>query len=824
MIDKIKLSELKGGKMMVVEVIVDIPASQVNQTFDYKVEEEWQDLIQLGIRVEVPFGSRQLLGFVVGIKTESQFEGQLRPISKVMDYMSFLNDELIQLSDYLAKYLQAFRISILQAMLPSMLRVTYTNVFIVKDMTSFKEFIHSISLENFPIKEEYEKDFLESILTKKQIKKLLNENILELEYQVLNKVRAKKVKKIIILKKPEEYKQIYDATSNHYHRQKQLLSFLMKQTKNDVILQTSLIKEAKINNSVIKSAESKGWISSFEEEVYREVVDINTIDQTKSKKLLNQQQKAFDTIVSSIHKSESKTYLLEGVTGSGKTEVYLQLIAEVVEEGKTAILLVPEISLTPQMVERVVGRFGMSVAILHSGLSMSEKYDEWQRIIKGEAQIVVGARSSIFAPLNRLGLIIIDEEHETTYKQSDNPRYHARDVALWRSQYHHCPLVLGSATPSLESRARAEVGNYQLVMMDQRINQNPLPPIKLVDMTEQMVTQTHNEFSLDLTEAIQERLDRKEQIVLMLNRRGYASYILCRSCGYVFDCPRCDISLTYHKVTQQMKCHYCDFKQAVPKECPKCLSEYLRKFGLGTQKVMETLSELFPQARVIRMDNDTTRRKGDHKRLLEAFGNQEADILLGTQMIAKGLDFEKVTLVGVINADTSLNLPDFRASEKTFQLLTQVSGRTGRGSYKGEVIIQTYNPDHYVMHFAQSHDYEGFFYYEMKRRHLANYPPYYFTTLVTVKSKNQGKAMKEVYDLRAQLLNVQQQAKKELIVLGPSQGAVARINEYYQFQLLLKYKNKDIIQSQLNDILIKSQEKVRYGLYIGIDHEPQYFI
>ena len=392
-------------------------------------------------------------------------------------------------------------------------------------------------------------------------------------------------------------------------------------------------------------------------------------------------------------------------------------------------------------------------------------------------------------------------------------------MAIWRCHYHQAPLLLGSATPSLESRSRAQVGRYQHLRLPERVNGRPLPPVTLVDMTKEMVQQTTDELSSVLKDKIADRLAKGQQIVLLLNRRGYASYMLCRECGQVIQCPRCDISLTYHKHEQRLKCHYCDYQSPVPDRCPNCHSDYLRTFGLGTQKIEELLNQHFPDARVIRMDMDTTRKKGQHEALLDSFRRHEADILLGTQMIAKGLDFETVTLVGVINADTALNLPDFRAGEKTFQLLTQVAGRTGRGRFEGEVLIQTYNPDHYVMQLAQQHDYESFFYYEMKRRHLGHYPPYFYTTLITISSKYQAKAQAMSHQVKQALLA----SGAAIEILGPSQGAIARINERYYFQLLLKYKDGQVIKESLGTILDQSQLEAKQGIYITIDHEPLFF-
>lgn len=812
---------------MIVQVIVDIPAAQVNRSFDYQVPEQWHAVIQLGIRVQVPFGRRQLLGFVVGIVEETEFNGKLKAITEVFDYVSFLSPELLVLSEHLATKLHAFRISILQAMLPNMLKVKYENVFVVHDELGFIQATKNYTDYFMTSKqEEYDKQLIEEKLPSHLLKQLLQTNVIELEYRVLNQTTQKKVAYIRPLISRTEMVEIQTSLDKRSVKQAQLLGYYIDkgEDKFDPLPLNDVARHASVSTATIRTMIDKGWFDRFDQKVYRDPLANNKVTQTHARKLLPEQADAFTAIQAAISQEQSQTFLLEGVTGSGKTEVYLQLMAHARERGEAAILLVPEISLTPQMVARVTERFSSGVAVLHSGLSTSEKYDEWRRIIKGEATIVVGARSSIFAPLDNIGVIIIDEEHETTYKQADNPRYHARDVALWRSNYHNCPLVLGSATPSLESRSRAEVGRYTLIRMEKRVNQAPLPPVEIIDMTQVMLRETTNEISPILKEKIRDRLAKKEQIVLLLNRRGYASYLLCRECGHVLECPRCDISLTYHKHDGRMKCHYCDFQQAIPTTCSQCQSKHLRTFGLGTQKVAETIQELFPESRIIRMDNDTTRRKGQHEKLLKQFSEHEADILLGTQMIAKGLDFEKVTLVGVINADTSLNLPDFRAGEKTFQLLTQVAGRTGRGKYLGEVVIQTYNPDHYVMQFAKNHDFERFFYYEMKRRHIGNYPPYYFTTLISVSSKRQSQAQEKIYELKAALYNKEQETDRSLLILGPSRGPVARINDYYYFQLMLKYKDKDLLQTQLNEILMTSQKELQHGLRVNIDHEPLYFI
>jgi len=800
---------------MFVKVIVDIPAAQVNRPFDYQVPEAYQDSLQLGMRVQVPFGNRQLLGFVVGIHHTSDFKGTLKPITAVLDYESFINEELLDLSEHLAQTLHAFRINVLQAMLPAMLKVKYQNIFLIHQPQGLSDYELPSDWLN---QSQLDKDQVEAQLSRKQIKQLLDQGVLELVYQVQDQTTTKTQTMIELAMPAESIKQIIQDLPARSQKVARLLTYLLASGQPQWE-QQALLAASQVSASSLKTALKHGYIKSQKVSVYRDPLAHLEVEQSQSRTLTEAQKAVYEQVAQALEAHQDQTFLLEGVTGSGKTEVYLQLMAKASQMGRGAILLVPEIALTPQMVRQVKSRFQTGVAVLHSGLTNSQKYDEWRRIIRGQATIVVGARSSIFAPIRDLGLVIIDEEHETTYKQSDTPRYHAREVAIWRCHYHQAPLVLGSATPSLESRSRAQVGRYQHLRLPERVNGRPLPPVTLVDMTKEMAQQTTDELSSVLKDKIADRLAKGQQIVLLLNRRGYASYMLCRECGQVIQCPRCDISLTYHKHEHRLKCHYCDYQSPVPDRCPNCHSDYLRTFGLGTQKIEELLNQHFPTARIIRMDMDTTRKKGQHEALLDRFRRHEADILLGTQMIAKGLDFETVTLVGVINADTALNLPDFRAGEKTFQLLTQVAGRTGRGRFEGEVLIQTYNPDHYVMQLAQQHDYESFFYYEMKRRHLGHYPPYFYTTLITISSKYQAKAQAMSHQVKQALLA----SGAAIEILGPSQGAIARINERYYFQLLLKYKDGQVIKESLGAILDQSQLEAKQGIYITIDHEPLFF-
>ncbi len=552
---------------------------------------------------------------------------------------------------------------------------------------------------------------------------------------------------------------------------------------------------------------NKGILEEVLSEKYR--LSIENKKEYKKVELNDEQKNAVNTVLSDLDKSN--TYLLYGVTGSGKTEVYMEIIDAMLLQGKTAIVLVPEISLTPQMVERFSSRFKENIAILHSRLNDGEKYDEYRKIARGEVKIVIGARSAIFAPLKNIGVIIVDEEHTTSYKQESTPKYNAIDIAVERAKHHNAQVVLGSATPTLESFAKVIKGIYKLIELKKRANNKALPTVTLVDMNKEK--NRNNHFSKTLTQEIQNTLDRKEQVILLLNRRGYSSFVTCSNCGYVSKCPNCDITLTYHKTSDMERCHYCGYATKRKEVCPECHEKAIEQLGYGTEKIEEELKSLF-NARVIRMDLDTTGTKGAHEKIISAFRNQEYDILLGTQMIAKGLDFANVTLVGVINADTSLMIPNFRSSEYTFDLLSQVSGRSGRGEKKGTVIIQTFNQDHYAIKLAKTHDYMAFFREEMKIRKTLQYPPYCFLVSIKVISKDYNLAQTEsnliAKRLRENLLNS--------TVLGPSIGSTFKINNTYRFGIIIKYKKEDNLYPFLEKMLdyYKINDKIR----LDIDFNP----
>lgn len=544
----------------------------------------------------------------------------------------------------------------------------------------------------------------------------------------------------------------------------------------------------KISVSSVNTLLKKNILLEEKEENYR----YNLINEEKIKFNLNEeQQKVYKEIFNFINTNE--TFLLYGVTGSGKTNVYMKVIEDVIKNNKTAILLVPEISLTPQIIKRFTSYFS-NIAVLHSGLSDGEKYDEWRKINEGKVNIVIGARSAIFAPLKNIGVIIIDEEHSQTYKQENNPRYNAIDIAKERCKYHNCPLILGSATPSLESFARAKKKVYKLLELKNRYNNNTMPKVEIIDMNKEF-KKASGYFSNTLIDQIKETLERKEQVILFLNRRGYSSFLTCSSCGYVEKCPNCDISLTYHKSSNMLRCHYCGYATKRKKLCPKCQEEF-KDYGIGTEKVEEELKSLIKDAKIIRMDVDTTTTKNAHGKIINSFLEEKYNILVGTQMIAKGLDFPNVTLVGVLNADIGLNFPDFRSSETTFSLLNQVLGRSGRGNKEGKVLIQTFNPEHYAITYTKNHDYLGFYNEEMKIRKILKYPPYYYICLIKIISKDYNLASKSSYDV----VNYLKQNIKNEIILGPSVCNVFKLNNNYRFQIIIKYKDVNNILEYLTNI------------------------
>ena len=590
-----------------------------------------------------------------------------------------------------------------------------------------------------------------------------------------------KEEKYICLNKSEEEIKLYIEGNK---------SVLQNNILNTVLSLKKVRKKDIDNQNVLRTLLKKELLKEIREEKYR--LDSNDIIKNETHELTPDQKH----VVKSFLEGDKETYLLHGVTGSGKTEVYMNIIDNVIKEGKKAIVLVPEIALTVQLVTRFQNHFGNDVAILHSRLSAGEKYDEWRKIERDEVSIVIGARSAVFAPLSNIGVIIIDEEHEATYKQENSPRYHAYDISLFRAKRHKAKILLGSATPSLESYARAKIGYYGLLELKNRINGKDLPKVHIVDMKES-IKKGHRLISSKLIEGIQERLEKKEQIMILLNRRGYSNYLICSDCGYAYKCPSCDITMTYHKTSDTLRCHYCGYADKRRIECPECHAKGLKDFGVGTEKIEEELNKMFDGIRIVRMDLDTTTTKGAHSKIIKDFNNYKYDLLLGTQMIAKGLDFGRVSLVGVINADMGLNIPDFRSSERTFQLLNQVSGRSGRKDIEGEVILQTFNNDHYVIENVKNHDYIGFYNNEIKIRKRLFYPPFCFISLVRILSSDYEYGFEVSKKIGIYL-------RKHLpnnTILGPTMSNIFKVKNIYRFGCLIKYKNKEEVAEVLKNVL-----------------------
>ncbi|HET3258298.1 primosomal protein N' [Streptococcus pneumoniae] len=798
--------------MALAKIIVDVPLMQTDQPYSYRIPEEFEGMLEVGMRVHVPFGkgNRLIQGIVLGLESQSdgeEMEQDLKDIAEVLDFSPVLTPEQLWLAEELRKSVFSYKISILKAMLPGFLNSSYDKILYPLEGLSQEERVRLFDSEDSLA-------FSSLDLGKQaEMMRLTRKGLLGLEYQAVDQKKVKTQSWYEVDHAQLEGVEI----STRAKKKLELRDYLLSHPESASL--ASLLES--YSREQVNFFVDQGAVTIVQKEVRRSTAYFEGIEASRPLELNPEQRQARDAVVSSIGSSQPP-FLLQGITGSGKTEVYLQIIQGALDKGKTAILLVPEISLTPQMTERFIARFGDKVAILHSGLSNGEKYDEWRKVERGDAQVVVGARSAIFAPLKNLGVMIIDEEHEAAYKQDSNPRYHAREVAILRAQYNQATLVLGSATPSLESRARAGKGVYQHLRLTQRANPlATIPEVQVIDFRDYIGQNETSNFTPPLLEAIQDRLVKKEQMVLMLNRRGYSSFVMCRECGTVDTCPNCDISLTLHMDTKTMNCHYCGFSKDIPQVCPNCKSHSIRYYGTGTQKAYDELAELFPQARILRMDVDTTRKKGSHQALLDQFGRGEADILLGTQMIAKGLDFPNVTLVGVLNADTALNLPDFRSSERTFQLLTQVAGRAGRAEKAGQVLIQSYNSQHYAIRFAKDQDYEGFYAYEMGIRRQLGYPPYYFTIGITLSHKKEEEVFKRAYEV----MNILRSGLSETSpILGPTPKPIARTHNLYHYQILIKYRLEDELGPTLNQVLALTQERENSELRLSIDHEPQQFL
>ena len=716
----------------------------LRKEFDYAIPPELAGAVDVGSRVQVPFGARKILGVVTALAEESA-HANLKPILKVIGAQTLVTPNILKLARWIGEYYCCAPETALKSVLPEAIR---------KEDAAWRE---RLLVRVLPVVGDFPK------LAKRQ-------------QEVWNIVEERRE-----------------------------------------ILLSELVELAETTAATVRKLEDRGLVSITSEISERDPYANEQILPTSPLVLNPAQAQALEQILAAMNRGEdcglkmedgkhapSSTFLLHGVTGSGKTEVYLQAIAHALEQGKSAIVLVPEISLTPQTVERFKARFSSGplqtlVAVLHSHLSAGERHDEWHKIRQGRARIVIGARSAIFAPVEPLGLVIVDEEHEHTYKQEEAPRYHARDVAVVRGQMENAVVVLGSATPSLESYHNCQRGKYALLELPERVDNHKMPRVRVVDMRQAArADKGPPMFSPQLKEAITQRLERGEQTILFLNRRGYSTSLQCPTCGHVCGCPNCSLALTFHRPEQLLRCHLCGHAEKAPAVCPneKCRSPAIRFSGTGTQRVEETLGKLFPTARIKRMDTDVMKRKDDYRRALGDFRTGKTDILIGTQMIAKGLHFPNVTLVGIIYADMALNMPDFRAGERTFQLLTQVAGRAGRGDVEGEVFVQAFTPFHPAIQFARRHDFVGFYEQEMEFREQLKYPPVSRVALLTLKGRNEDKVKFSAEHVRREL-DKAATTLKDLMISGPAPAPLARAECLFRYQLMLRTRAMAKVSARL---------------------------
>jgi len=737
---------------MVARVTLEIA---LRKEFDYAIPPELAARIDVGTRVKVPFGPRQVNGVVTEVLEESTHTN-LRSIVRIIGAQSLVTPQVLKLARWIADYYCCAPEIALKSVLPDAVR---------KEDARFKE---RLFVRLSPVRAEMPK------LTKRQ------QDILH----VIEEWRELPLQRLLILTgaTPATIRKLED---------KALISIAPEVDERDPYAKEEILP----TQSMTLNAEQALALEKIKAAINQRAPGIlpGSPNWKQTPTLLDSKEARPDA---------GGTFLLHGVTGSGKTEVYLQAIAHTLEQGKGAIVLVPEISLTPQTVERFKARFSSGplrtlVAVLHSHLSAGERHDEWHKIRQGRARIAIGARSAIFAPVDPLGLIIVDEEHEHSYKQEESPRYHARDVAVVRGQMERAVVVLGSATPSMESFYNTKRGKYELLELTVRVDDQKMPVVRVVDMRSEGRKQKGVPiFSTQLKEAITQRLEKSEQTILFLNRRGYSTSLLCPQCGYVAECPNCSVSLTFHRRAAKLLCHICGHSAPAPSVCPepKCRSAAIRYSGLGTEKVEDTLAKLFPQARITRMDSDTLKKKDDYRRILGDFRLGKIDILVGTQMIAKGLHFPNVTLVGIIYADLSLHLPDFRAGERTFQLLTQVAGRAGRGDVEGEVFVQAFTPFHPAIQYARRHDFIGFYDQEIEFREQLKYPPVGRIALLTLRGRNEDKVRLSAEHVRTELEKFLAQPRQggkgtglgDLVIAGPAPAPLARAETFYRYQLMLR--------------------------------------
>lgn len=807
-----------------VEVAVPLP---IRKTFVYEVPEELRFAAFPGKGVVVPFGRRFLLGFVLGPAKEIPPGKKILPIRQVLDDEASISKEFLALMEWVANYYIQPIGEVIKAALPRGIRLRSREVYTItpKGLENLAT-VPGESLENKILRSLKRQGGKGSVSTRPQknsspatyeaIQRMIDEGWIKKEENRLEqKVKGKTFAYAQFLKKNDE---VFLTP-----RQKEALDFIQKAGEVAV---AEFKKNFKSPSSLLAALQDHEFIGMIHKESYRQPSweGIEDWADGPPSLLTEPQRKAVEEIGQALRSQKFHPFLLHGVTGSGKTEVYLRVIDETVAQGRQALLLVPEIALTAQLVAYFRARIRFPMAVLHSGLSAGERYDEWRRIKKGLVKLVFGARSAIFAPLDHLGMIIVDEEHDPSYKQEEKVRYHARDLALVRGKMEDAVVVLGSATPSMESYYNAVEKKFHYLSLPSRIDHRPLPEIQVVDMRQEKGEGKERLiFSRALEEALRQNVERNEQALLFLNRRGFSTFALCRDCGFVYRCPNCSVSLIYHLSDKSFHCHYCDYCLPALSRCPECASVHIMLFGLGTQRLEEEIKKKLPGVRVGRMDRDTTSRKSSHQKILSQVRRGEVNLLIGTQMITKGHDLPRVTLVGVLAADLSLNIPDFRASERTFQLLTQVAGRAGRGSLPGKVIIQTFNPHHHSILMAQEQNFISFYQQEAEFRQEMAYPP--FTRLVNLRLEGNAEAKtlrfaKMMEQIVSRILHQEKRFQGHVEVLGPTLAPLARLRGKCRCQMLLKGKKWSILHHFTEQVLEKADEVSIPGVNLFIDVDP----
>lgn len=806
------------------EVIVANKCKETDRAYSYLIPKDLEDKVAVGSRVIVPFGmgNKQLEGYVIQLKDSIDFNvSRIKPVVRVIDDEPVMSPMLVELAKWMKDKYLSYYIDAIQAIVPSPVRTKSSYIIELSDgddvyeklaglnSNPMMEIVEYLELNSGSAKLSEIKEYFSSLKIDYYVKKLLDAGVIRKLQTIGNKI-GKKTEKLIYLSDNSSF-----DTKKNARKQKEVLELL----KNNPVISMTQLKDACGDcDSTVRALEKKGYIRVEEREEYRK---INSKVYREKKHELSKMQLSALTEIREFF-SQGVDVVLHGVTGSGKTEVYLELIEENISAGKDSIMLVPEISLTPQMVSRFKNRFGDNIAVMHSSLSEGEKYDEWRKIKAGLVKVAIGARSAVFAPFKNLGLIIIDEEHEHTYKSEIKPKYLTREVAEQRCKLEGAHLLMGSATPSIETYYRARNGELGLAELSERVNGSPMPEVEVVDMREELKSGNKSIFSSSLTEAILDNLKSGDQMILFLNRRGHSTFVSCRECGIVMKCPRCSISLTYHMKSEKLVCHYCGYERDNPEYCPKCKSEKIKYFGAGTQKLEKEFQKKFSVKNVLRMDADTTSKKNSHQEILDKYRRREANVLLGTQMISKGLDFPDVTLVGVITADTSLNLPDFRSGERTFQMIEQVAGRSGRAAKKGRVIVQTYSPEHYSIEYARCHDYKGFFEQETMLRHELGYPPFSSLANIIISGTIENEVIKYANEV-GRFLDERIKNQTDVEKLGPTAATISRIKNRYRWQIVIKSKSEEILRKILKDLSDNCGEG-QSNASISIDINPQNMI